>query len=253
MITQSDLTWIIHSVPQFPPQKEKGYSYPTSGKVNGQSFLCLTFSNCQLRDIAEQLLYTRPYIYDNNFNNNIDLEIPELRRVFNGDYITTPPKSLKRLNSSGCNTFLIFSKSSNFKDDLYSGWLTKYFEINFYAETWRKGRHVLSSNCTEVYTVENIISMKLLDTNYKATQDHSKWAVSSDGEIFCIGGINRAKPQFNRPGGTICFCRPEFARQIKDSISKKDNCPSPRPNHRPINDRPPSTLDVFDRNWCHES
>lgn len=36
--------WLVHSTPQFAPVKKAGrFSYPSSGVVNGQNFLCVTY------------------------------------------------------------------------------------------------------------------------------------------------------------------------------------------------------------------
>ena len=223
MIKNISLTWIIHSVPKFPPQKEKGYSYPSTGEKYGQSFLCLTLSKEQLPDIAHQLLFTWPQIYDHDFQ--IEQVESKLKMVLDGKHVTSPPwKSLKALNSEGGTTFNIFAKFSKFNDDLYSGWLATYFERSLYTETWQNSADKLSSNCTEMYSVENIVEMNLVGTKYKRTQDHSKWAISSDGDIICIGGINRAQSQFRRPGGTVCFNEKKLVKQIRESIIKVENC-----------------------------
>ena len=75
-----------------------------------------------------------------------------------------------------------------------------------------------------MYSVENIVEMNLVGTKYKEAQDHSKWAISSDGDIICIGGINRAQSQFKRPGGTVCFNEQMLVKQIRESIVKLENC-----------------------------
>lgn len=36
--------WLVHSTPHFPPvQKEGAFSYPSSGMVKGQNFICVTY------------------------------------------------------------------------------------------------------------------------------------------------------------------------------------------------------------------
>lgn len=36
--------WLVHSTPHFPAVREAGqYYYPSSGVVNGQNFICVTY------------------------------------------------------------------------------------------------------------------------------------------------------------------------------------------------------------------
>uniref|UniRef100_A0A914NWQ5 Deoxyribonuclease II n=1 Tax=Meloidogyne incognita TaxID=6306 RepID=A0A914NWQ5_MELIC len=45
--------WLVHSVPKFPLSSEEKYLYPESGKRNGQSFFCLSFSSDALEQIDD--------------------------------------------------------------------------------------------------------------------------------------------------------------------------------------------------------
>lgn len=35
--------WLVHSTPHFPPVQKAQFSYPCSGVVNGQNFICVTY------------------------------------------------------------------------------------------------------------------------------------------------------------------------------------------------------------------
>ncbi|XP_047395133.1 deoxyribonuclease-2-beta isoform X4 [Sciurus carolinensis] len=43
--------WLIHSIPRFPPIPEEGYNYPSTGRRNGQSGICITFKYNQYEAI----------------------------------------------------------------------------------------------------------------------------------------------------------------------------------------------------------
>lgn len=45
--------WLSHSIPRFPSFPERGYLYPSSGKVNGQTALCVTYHYDQFLSIGE--------------------------------------------------------------------------------------------------------------------------------------------------------------------------------------------------------
>ncbi|XP_036970189.1 uncharacterized protein LOC119028390 isoform X2 [Acanthopagrus latus] len=45
--------WLSHSIPHFPSFPERGYLYPSSGKVNGQTALCVTYHYSQFLSIDQ--------------------------------------------------------------------------------------------------------------------------------------------------------------------------------------------------------
>ena len=65
------------------------------------------------------------------------------------------------------------------------------------------------------------------NVNWKETQDHSKWAVStskSDQKIACIGDINRQMSQNRRPGGTVCIENEILWTAFTKAIVEHDSC-----------------------------
>jgi len=71
--------WLVHSVPHFPPPPSFGYSYPESGTVFGQTFLCVTYQYSTLNDIGTIL---RPY--------RVCLYEMKLRHFFSSHLIVLP-------------------------------------------------------------------------------------------------------------------------------------------------------------------
>lgn len=56
--------WMVHSVPHFPPELDtEKYSYPSTGHIYGQSFLCISMTAKELDKAGIQLLYNEPVIY----------------------------------------------------------------------------------------------------------------------------------------------------------------------------------------------
>lgn len=47
--------WLVHSTPHFPPAREAGqYYYPSSGLINGQNFICVTYPLERFQTIGKQ-------------------------------------------------------------------------------------------------------------------------------------------------------------------------------------------------------
>ncbi|TRY82732.1 hypothetical protein DNTS_005489 [Danionella cerebrum] len=174
--------WLVHSTPHFPPPNSAGqYSYPHSGASNGQNFICVTYPFERFQTIVEDILSTlagtvgeqlkinQPHVYDCSVPVSLASAVPALSHLCK--------QSEPKLNSTSS------SLPSNRSVSLLS--LTGTEFISF-----AKGASFSSG--------ERI--------TFKATEDHSKWAVStraSSGWV-CVGDINRDKAEENRGGGTVC-------------------------------------------------
>lgn len=70
---------------------------------------------------------------------------------------------------------------------------------------------------------------------WKYTEDHSKWAISSPGSkkpsIVCISDINRMRSQFNRGGGAICVQSNPLWYIFRQVVDDLEPCPA---NSRPL-------------------
>lgn len=177
--------WLVHSVPHFPPVASDGYSYPESGTVFGQTFLCVTYQYSQLNAIGRQLLYNYPKIYAHNLPEKFVHDNMNVSQAINGSHVREAPwNNLLTLTSSAGQPFLSFAKFTTYGLDLYDAWLAPHFATSMDAETWRNGGEPLASNCSCKYHVLNVASLKLLDISWKKTEDHAKWAVTSDKHLY---------------------------------------------------------------------
>ena len=222
----STIQWLIHSVPNFPPQPEKGYSYPETAQTYGQSFLCVNMEDKNLAVISQHLYYTWPMIYNSSVSDKYTDNVPYLDLVLRAKHIKHAPSwvTIQSFNTAGEEgfKFTAFAKTGEFGADLYKEVMAPYFHTDLYAETWQRGQCV-PSNCTGDTSVYNIDEMELLDQHYKESQDHSKWAVTEDGHV-CVGGINRMTSQYSRGGGSVCFKAGSLWKQIWSGIQSYEEC-----------------------------
>ncbi|XP_015113703.1 plancitoxin-1 [Diachasma alloeum] len=249
--------WLVHSVPNYPPQPDTGvekkckssttddcsfdsnaflhgeYSYPSSGKNNGQSFLCISIGGAQMRGIAEQLIYNQIISY----RYNVPRELPQYSFLVNAAQrprIKGPPYFRKEvLRTVGGSQFISFAKADKWQKDLYDDLVAPQLQTDMLAETWRNGRGKLPSECngTKVYNVQSVV-LGAANVEFKSSRDHSKWAVAVDSKKnknwVCIGDINRADTQFNRGGGTVCLNSPDLWRSYRNSVNDIEPCPRKR-------------------------
>ncbi|GJQ82853.1 putative deoxyribonuclease II [Trypoxylus dichotomus] len=205
--------WLIHSVPNFPSPPASGeYTYPLTGSVYGQSFLCISLDSNNLNEIGRQLLYNELNMYAKNMPNILSAKFPHLTDVINSKTIDEPPWfSILDIKSVEGTDFKIFSKTKAFGRDLYRDWVTPTLGSSFYVETWPNSGDRLPSSCGQPFNTLNVKSIKMnvpdVSLDFTSTNDHSKWAVSSDDKEnwICIGDINRAASQMHRGGGTVCM------------------------------------------------
>uniref|UniRef100_A0A5S6QIM0 Deoxyribonuclease II n=2 Tax=Trichuris muris TaxID=70415 RepID=A0A5S6QIM0_TRIMR len=221
--------WLIHSVPKFP--SPNAFTYPNTGKVYGQTLLCITFKLNSLSEIGEQLYYNSPGIYAAQLPLSLAQRFPVLAKVLAGEGPQTKPfVRLSTIRSAGGQMFQHFAKNKKWRKELYSDFVAQTLKTPLLVETWHRGSSTnLPSNCTEPYYVENVKHIRLSSNiSFPALDDHSKWAVADDAStsfFTCIGDINRQKGQIYRGGGTICFDAKQVWETYHQSVVDLEECP----------------------------
>uniref|UniRef100_A0A0N5AHZ8 Deoxyribonuclease II n=1 Tax=Syphacia muris TaxID=451379 RepID=A0A0N5AHZ8_9BILA len=152
--------WLVHSVPQFPPQNQ--YAYPTSGTVYGQNFLCMTFDYSQLGKIGKQLYYNHPLPYFSQLPTHMASEYPDLAKAVASLYKSGGEKSnVEDLITVGGIQFTSFAKTHQFNADLYSTLVANHLQTGLYVETWKRGLQVELVCPPPTYPVYDIQYLKV--------------------------------------------------------------------------------------------
>lgn len=130
--------WLVHSVPQYPPAPTHGtdppakgrserstrsegfsdqeYSYPSTGQIYGQSFLCISVDKDQFDSIGTQLMYNQILSYKNNLPDSIAEHYPILTKAANKIRIKNAPYNNKAtVKSLGNTVFSSFAKSNKWE------------------------------------------------------------------------------------------------------------------------------------------
>jgi len=157
----TSISWLCHSVPNFPREFTGKTISPIGGKEldYGQSFqyVELPYHNDTLIAIMKQLSIMQANIYVSNH----DLTFQASREHEISTVVLTP-------------TITHIAKSPHHPIDIYSQYIAKE-----YPSTW----HVESLNYDAV-----------------TSQDHSKWAVSAT-DLYWVGDLDRTTSHFRRGGG----------------------------------------------------
>lgn len=87
-----------------------------------------------------------------------------------------------------------FAKSQKYNKEIYEDLVAPHFDAgDYYVETWRHGTGNIDSDCrkaSKVYNVEKI-SFQSSNITFSTMHDHSKWMVSDEHNLICVGDINR--------------------------------------------------------------
>lgn len=141
--------WLVHSVPKYPASDYKAYSYPPTGHLYGQSFLCISLSAAELDSIGELIRFNEPHVYLGQIPTVLQSVYPNLLRVAtsNSSWVTEPP--FFKTNRVG--NFSVFSKSHKFNKELYVDWVAPTLQSDLLVESWLHGPGVISSECDKPF------------------------------------------------------------------------------------------------------
>ncbi|XP_053549813.1 deoxyribonuclease-2-beta [Bombina bombina] len=222
--------WLIHSVPHFPPFPENGYGYPSTGRLYGQTAICVTYKYDQFKEIGSQLLYYNPPVYNCSIPDMYKKELWSLNTICTGSrFPWIEQKRLIPLESAQGEQFLNFAKSKYYIDDIYTAWIAQQLKTNLLAESWKPKNTYLPSNCSLQYHVYNIKQIDLpMRSSFCSHYDHSKWCVSQTykDQWTCIGDLNRYPYQIFRSGGFICTQNKIIYNAFRKMVADCYNCTS---------------------------
>jgi len=226
--------WLIHSVPRFPQIVEQGYGYPDSGRIYGQTMLCVTLNLStstpvnSIDSLSTHFLFTRPLVFNSSLTTSAAERYPILSNgiITNKGHVTNPPYTRRYPLNISAFQLHTFAKYGLANIDMSSELIVPSLRTSMLSETWSNGRQInLPSNCTGEYHTENI---EKLSFNFTVHQDHSKWLVSTDDDQpwTCIGDMNRQAEQKVRHGGFACVYDQRIQQRFRQLVSLIEPCPT---------------------------
>lgn len=145
------------------------YSYPTTGHMYGQSFLCISVPAKEVNAIGLQLVYNEAHVYNFKISENLRLIISDFVKIENNrNFVgcrslypnlvdasaskkieSEPYWHVANIHTTGGVSFQSFAKSRYFANDLYQELVAPTLGVDLYVEAWRMGTGVLPSSCTQ--------------------------------------------------------------------------------------------------------
>lgn len=215
--------FLSHSIPKYPEIDEEigEINYISNTRSSyGQHVVCVSL-NSGIEDLHllwDQIQTAKPYVYHNTL-------IPS-SRVNSLSTLYKLGKNLKLRNERRLGEFTFVTKSKSQMVPVFEGFLSPYWKQKlgnpgFFVETW--GRPLLPSVCKEG-SVVNIRKISYGGEIQKETQDHSKWAISTEEKLnlVCIGDLNHQNSQYKRGGSFLCLQNREVYRGFFQMITERD-------------------------------
>ena len=220
--------WLTHSIPLFPLGPSKTNDYMGLGSnafTYAQHLLCLSVNADILNDLASKFLLNKPNIYGSaikasNYHN--------INQLVLGKYSTE-----KRCESSPFLTqagmeFTVYAKTAQWNNELWAECVTPRQKDTLLVESWIRGSAEGPICPVTDYDTLDIKYLDFLSNTYSyswpETKDHSKWAITLNKPIVCMGDINRMTTQYSRGGGTACFSDMTLHSILKKAITTTDTC-----------------------------
>jgi len=225
--------WMSYSVPNFVDLSKRKYSFPDTGTKYGQTFMCLTLSVTQLKEIGDYLYFSQPSIVRTKVPTSFKKLFKNLDNALSEKRFTTkngPLSSFEFIETLAGTKIAAFSKNKKIQKDIYKDLIGPNLQVPLAVESWLLGSAKnLPSSCGS-NTVLNIKEVTLNVNGkpyiFQSSKDHSKWAISgnSNKPIVCIGDNNRQESQLGRGGGALCISNKQLWSQFRNSIAKLECC-----------------------------
>ncbi|XP_072295199.1 deoxyribonuclease-2-alpha-like [Eucyclogobius newberryi] len=229
MLNKTSGVWLSHSTPQFPSYQSQDF-WPSSGTNNAQTFLCVTYAYSEFQNIGVHLKYIHafpfdsvlpPYFYE-------ELKCVAQRSCYPK---TEPWFKIMKLTSLKGHRFKSFAKYTRFGDDLYTGLIVNFAKQDLLVKSWGNMHRPLPSNCSQILP-HSVYNIKEVNPHRRGpfldTVDHSKWCVTTSGDLTCVADMNREVSQMSRGGGAVCTEDITVGAAFHAAVRKSQPCDLPQ-------------------------
>jgi deoxyribonuclease-2 len=217
---------LTHSIPIFPagPSQVSEYQALSSNAwTYAQNLACFSLDIDTLSKMAGAAKLTSANFYDVRVPPNTPTE---LAKFANGSQTAEPTCSQLAIQTLGGQAISYFAKSGEWGGELYAGCISPALDSSLLVESWIRGSAV-GPTCNGTLAVNDIQAIDFgtgSEFAYKEASDHSKWAVTTDGFIFCSSDINRMTTQYVRGGGALCMKHTGLAGQFLQAVVSHNSC-----------------------------
>ena len=216
---------ISHSIPLFPlgpTDTDKYIGLGSNAFTYGQNIMCLSIMADVINEIANKFMLNRPQIYDMKLTTD---KYENIRNLIDGKYSKLKLCESEQFITHSGLLFTVFSKTAEWNNDLYAGCVTPTEKDTLLVQSWIRGS---AEGPVCPISDYDTLDIKYLDFgsdgSWSDTMDHSKWAITLNKNVVCMGDINRMTTQYLRGGGTICISDNILHSVLKRAIITTNSC-----------------------------
>ena len=223
--------WLTHSIPLWPIGPTDSPDYLGLGKnawTYAQHLFCISLTAPMINDLSATLQLNRPQIYDSQLSKANEQKYVYIKELIEGKYSKEPECVVRPFTSqAGGLSFKVYAKTGAWNNDLYAGCVTPEQDDTLWVESWIRGS-AEGPFCP--LSKHDTLDIKSLDfalgegSAWRESQDHSKWAITKNKHMVCMGDINRMTTQYSRGGGTTCFEDPKLHSILKQATTETNQC-----------------------------
>ncbi|KRZ84465.1 Deoxyribonuclease-2-alpha [Trichinella sp. T8] len=232
--------WLVHTAKYFP-NLALGIGDLFSNektKKDAAAFLCMSYSDVNLRAIAKIIDYEQPIVYFTQRSAAAAAQpfydSTEIQKLVNGLHKYQPTASasgdgIRTLTAPG--TVKIFASAPvAYSSDIYSNYVVKILKKSMQVYTPGTTATVLRKSCVGTLKVENVLGpITVKDTEIPIGQDSARWSVSkSDSDFICLCNTGRTANDVKYGAIVACVLSKDAADFFRKMITKEnlDACPS---------------------------
>ncbi|KRZ54349.1 Plancitoxin-1, partial [Trichinella nativa] len=215
--------WLVHTAKYFPNLAGAIGDLFSNEKTkkDAAAFLCMTYSDVNLRAIAKIIDYEQPIVFFAQRSatpaTQAFYDSSEIQTLVNGLHKYQPTAST---SGDGITTFtppgpvkIFASAPVAYASDIYSNYVVKILQKSFQVYTPGTTATVLKKSCVGTLKVENVLGpITVKDTVIQKGEDSARWSVpKSDSDFICLSNTGRTANDAKYGATVACVLSKEAA------------------------------------------
>ncbi|KRY48928.1 Deoxyribonuclease-2-alpha, partial [Trichinella britovi] len=223
--------WLVHTAKYFPNLAGTTATLFSNEKTtkDAAAFLCMSYSDVNLRAIAKIIDYEQPIIYFTQRSASAPVQpfydSSEIQKLVNGlqkyqPIAATSGDGVRTLTQPG--TVKIFASAPvAYSSDIYSNYVVKILKKSLQVYTPGTTTTVLRKLCVGSLKVENVLGpITVKDTEIPIKQDSARWSVpKSDPDFVCLSNTGRTANDAKYGATVACVLSKEAAALFRKMIT----------------------------------